>query len=274
MRRLYVCDAPAISHWLWHSKAQDAYGNELELAAKVTRWWDEFREKMKPSHFLCTFDGRNNWRKDEFAEYKIARLAKPSDPAKLAALKTMPGLWESFGVRTITHETFESDDCVATLCARWSDPETEIVIITSDKDLSMLVGQFDGQVSVYDPRPDRNGVCKFYDADAVYEKFGVHPHRLQEYLALVGDVSDSVPGVEGIGKAQAVVAIKQTKTAAEIFRKAAKHELANITPKNQDKIVAGREAFDLSLRLVSLRFDVPVELDINDCAIAAREVAA
>lgn len=272
MSRIYICDAPAISHWCWHSTARDAHGNEL--SAKVTRWWDEFREKMKPTHFVCTFDGRNNWRKAVYAEYKSTRAAKPADPAKVAALKTMPGLWESFGVKTITLETFESDDCIATLCARWSDHETEIVVITSDKDLSMLVDQFEGPVSVYDPRPGKDGVCRYYDANGVEEKLGVPPHRVAELLAIMGDASDDVPGIDGIGRVQAINAIKQTKTANEIFRKAALHELKNITHKNQDKFTMGRADFDMSLKLVSLRFDVPVELDINDCALAAREVAA
>lgn len=273
MIRIYLLDVNGLAHWQYHSTATDNAGNELELSVKVERWWEEFRSKMKPSHVVACFDGRGNWRKEIFAEYKSARAAKPKDEAKLKALNEMPALFESLGAKTTYFNGFEADDVIATLCARFCD-EAEVVTIATDKDMMQLVEQMDGGPTQYDPRPDKTGACVYYDAAKVEEKLGVPPHRVAELLAIMGDASDSVPGIEGIGRVQAINAIKQTKTAAEIFRKAAKHELANITPKNQDKIVAGREAFDLSLRLVSLRFDVPVELDLEDCAIAARGAAA
>lgn len=272
MSRIYLLDANGVAHWQYHSSHVDERGEELPLTAKVARWFLEFREKMNPSHFVACFDGRGNWRKEVYAEYKSARAAKPKDEAKLKALNEMPDLFESLGVKTMYFNGFEADDVIATLCARFAG-ETEIVTIATDKDMMQLVEQLEGGPTQYDPRPNKANECVYYDAAKVEEKLGVPPHRVAELLAIMGDASDSVPGIEGIGRVQAINAIKQTKTAAEIFRKAAKHELANITPKNQDKIVAGREAFDLSLRLVSLRFDVPVELDINDCAIAAKGAA-
>lgn len=271
--RIYLLDVNGLAHWQYHSTATDSAGNELDLAAKVRKWWNDFDETMNPTYAVACFDGRGNWRKEIFAEYKSARAAKPKDEEKIKALNEMPDLFDSFGVRCVKVDGFEADDAIATLCARFAG-EAEIVTVVTDKDLMQLVEQLEGGPTQYDPRPGKDGVCHYYDAAKVEEKLGVPPHRVAELLAIMGDASDSVPGIEGIGRVQAINAIKQTKTAAEIFRKAAKHELANITPKNQDKIVAGREAFDLSLRLVSLRFDVPVELDINDCAIAAREVAA
>jgi 5'-3' exonuclease len=273
MNRIYLIDCNGISHWQWHSSATDANGNERTLAEKVTEWWRQFCESMKPTHAIACFDGRDNWRKQVYAEYKSARAAKPMDEAKIAALKTMPGLWESFGVKVMHYNTFEADDVIATLCARFGD-EAELVTIATDKDMMQLVEQLEGGPTQYDPRPNKANECVYYDAAKVEEKLGVPPHRVAELLAIMGDASDSVPGIKGIGRVQAINAIKQTKTANEIFRKAAKHELANILPANQDKIVAGRADFDLSLKLVSLRFDVPVEIDINDCALSAREVAA
>jgi DNA polymerase-1 len=271
--RVYLLDANGLSHWQWHSTVVDDKGNELDLAAKVTRWWSEFCERLGPTHFVACFDGAGNWRKQVYAEYKASRLAKPADEAKLAALKEMPALWESFGVKTVWHNGFEADDMLAALCARFSG-DAEIITIATDKDLMQLVEQFEGSPQQYDPKPNKANECVFYDATKVEEKLGVPPHRVAELLAMMGDASDDVPGIDGIGRVQAVNAIRQTKTAAEIFRKAAKHELANITPKNQDKIVAGRESFDLSLRLVSLRFDVPIEIDLDDCVIGQNASAA
>jgi len=273
MSRVYLLDANGLCHWQFHATAKDDAGNELPLKSKVLRWWLDFNERMKPSHFVACFDGKGNWRKDVYPEYKASRLAKPPDEEKLAALREMPALWESLGVRCVSFAKYEADDVIASLCARFSG-EAEIITIATDKDLYQLVDAFDDGPKQYDPRPNKANECVFYDAAKVEEKLGVPPHRVAELLAIMGDATDDVPGIDGIGRVQAINAIRQTKTAAEIFRKASKHELANITPKNQDKIVAGREAFDLSIKLVSLRFDVPVELDLEDCAIAAERVAA
>lgn len=270
--RVYLLDANGLSHWQWHSTATDDNGNELDLATKVRRWWFEFCARMTPTHFVACFDGKGNWRKEVYAEYKASRLAKPVDEEKLAALKAMPALWESLGVKVVTCHGFEADDVIATLAARFS-ADAEIITIATDKDMMQLVEQFDGSPKQYDPRPNKANECIFYDTPKVEEKLGVPPHRVADLLAMMGDSSDDVPGISGIGKVQAVNAIRQTKTATEIFRKAAAHQLENITPKNQDKIVAGREDFDLSLRLVSLRFDAPAELTLEDCAITQKEAA-
>jgi DNA polymerase-1 len=273
MSRLYLLDANGLSHWLWHSKAHDDQGSELTLPQKVAGWWRDLYERFHPEMFVACFDGANNWRYEEYAEYKASRKAKPVDEAKLAALREMPALWRSFGVPVVTVERFEADDVIATLCARFSG-ECEIITVATDKDLLQLVEQFDGGPMQYDPRPNKAGECVFYDARAVEEKHGVPPHRIPDMLAMQGDTSDDVPGIDGIGKVQAVNAIRQTKTAAEIFRKAAKHELQAITTKNQDKIVAGRADFDLSLRLVTLRYDAPIDLTLDACRVSLSKVAA
>ena len=266
--RVYLLDANGLSHWLWHEADNDAAGNETQLGERVTKWWREFCETMHPTHFVACFDGAKNWRKSVFAEYKANRLAKPPDEGKLAALRTIPGLWRSLGVKTITCETFEADDVIAALAAKWSF-DAEIITIATDKDMLQLVEQHGARWPLqYDPRPNKAGECVFYSATSVEEKMGVSPHRIAELLAIMGDAADNVPGIKGIGKVQATVAIRQTKTAAEMFRKAAKGELANITAANQAKIVAGREDFELSLKLVTLRYDAPIDLTIDDAAIA------
>ncbi len=264
--RVYFLDANGMSHWLWHSKATNERGDELTLPMKINRWWVEFCERFDPQYFVACFDGKNNWRKEVYAEYKASRTAKPADEDKLAALRVVPALWESFGVKTVCYNTFEADDVIATLAARFAG-EAEMITIATDKDMFQLVEQVEGGPKQYDPRPNKANECVFYDAAKVEEKIGVPPHRVPELLAIMGDAADDVPGIDGIGKVQAVNAIRQTKTASEIFRKAAAHQLEAITTKNQDKIVAGRADFELSLKLVQLRYDVPIEIDFEQCAV-------
>lgn len=255
--RLYLIDANGAAHWLFHSLKgrMDEHGNELTLADATRQWWHMFMQRMNPTYAAVIFDGPNNWRWKIHAEYKSRRKAKPRDEEKIAALKTLPATWEALGLPVLCYDTFEADDAIASIANKMAADDCEVVIVSSDKDLFQLVGP---HVKQYDPRPNKAGVCMFYDERGVEEKMFVPPHRVRELLALWGDATDDVPGVEGWGHTTAANAIKQTASSREIFRKAALGELTSITPKNQAALVAQRAAYDLSHELVGLRFDVPV----------------
>lgn len=270
MTRLYCLDANGISHWLWHSKTarMDDNGNEISLAEATRNWWTKFAVTMGPSHAAAIFDGGHNWRWEVHAEYKASRKAKPRDEEKIAALKTVPAVWAELGLTVLCYDTFEADDAIAAIADRLASDTCEVIIVSSDKDLMQIVGP---HVRQFDPRPNKAGECKFYDERAVEEKFFVPPHRVREMLALWGDSSDDVPGVEGWGHVTAANAIKQTSSSRELFRKAAAGELTSVTPKNQAGLIAQREAYDLSYKLVGLRYDVPVPTEIDAFAIGAQK---
>jgi len=261
MSRLYAIDANGIAHWLWHSKRMDEAGNELSLADATRQWWHMFVQRMNPAYAAIVFDGPNNWRKNEHVEYKASRLAKPRDEEKIAALKTLPAAWSELGLPVLCYDTFEADDAIASIANKMAADDCEVIVVTSDKDMLQLVGP---NVKQYDPRPNKAGVCMFYgDERAVEEKLGVPPHRVRDLLAIWGDSTDDVPGVEGWGRESAVLAVRQTRSANEIFRRAAAGTLENITPKRQASLAAQRSAFDLSHKLVSLRYDVPVPDELS-----------
>lgn len=260
MTRLYAIDANGLGHWLWHSKRMDDAGNELTLAEATSQWWHMFVQRMRPTHAAVIFDGPNNWRWKEHVEYKSSRIAKPRDEEKIAALKTLPKAWEALGLNVLCFDTFEADDAIAAITNRHANEETEVVVVSSDKDLLQLVG---ANVKAYDPRPNKAGVCMYYDERGVEEKLGVPPHRVRDLLAIWGDSTDDVPGVEGWGRESAILAVRQTRSANEIFRRAAAGTLENITAARQKKLAEQRSAFDLSHKLVSLRFDVPVPDELS-----------
>ena len=261
MTRLYAIDCNGVSHWLYHSKTarMDAAGNEITLGQAVRNWWTQFAVQMGPSYAAAIFDGGHNWRWQVHAEYKSTRKAKPRNEELIAALKTVPPVWGELGVPVHCYDTFEADDAIATIANELAGPETEVIIVSSDKDLLQLVGP---HVRQYDPRPNKAGVCMYYDERGVEEKLGVPPHRVRDLLAIWGDSTDDVPGVEGWGRESAILAVRQTRSANEIFRRAAAGTLENITAARQKKLAEQRSAFDLSHKLVSLRFDVPVPDDL------------
>jgi DNA polymerase-1 len=270
MTRLYAIDANGIAHWLYHSKnaRMDAAGNEISLADATRDWWNAFMLRMAPTHAAIIFDGPNNWRWKEHVEYKSSRIAKPRDEEKIAALKTVPAVWGALGLNVLCYDTFEADDAIAAIANRHAKPDCEVVVVSSDKDLLQLVGP---HVKQYDPRPNKAGVCVYYDEQTVEEKLGVPPHRVRDLLAIWGDATDDVPGVEGWGRETAILAVRQTRSANEIFRRAAAGTLENITAKRQAALVEQRQAFDLSHKLVSLRYDVPVPTKLDAYQIKPQE---
>ena len=238
--------------------------DETPLAERVNRWFRGFREAMSPTNFVCCFDSKTSWRKLVSPEYKIARLAKPPDEMKIKSLAEANAMWRSMGLATAGADGYEADDAAATLAARFASPDVEVVLVSSDKDWLQCVGD---NVKQWDVRPNKAGEHVFYDAAKVEERHGVPPHRLAELLAICGDQSDSVAGIKGIGKVQATVAIRQTRSADEIFRKAQLGQLKDITANNQKKFIDGRADFNLALQLVTLQYDAPIDLDIEDTTI-------
>jgi len=254
MSVLYVIDAMAIAHWKYH--ADESY----PLADAIANWCESFIVALAPEQAVACFDGKGNWRYDVAPEYKAARRAKPKDEAKIEALREVRPVFERY-FSCVSCDGFEADDCVATLAV--SAPDGAIVV-SSDKDMFSLVCD---TIKVYDPRPNKDGEHALYDAEAVRQKLGVPPHRVIDLLSIMGDAADSIPGVSKWGRVAAINAINETRSFAELVRKARAGELKSINKNKQirvdtdQKIVPFSEQIaelELSRLLVSLRFDAPI----------------
>lgn len=272
MTRLYAIDCNGLGHYLWHSKTRmDDHGNEISLEDATRRWWALFMAQMGPTHAVACFDAPDNWRYKVHVEYKSNRKIKPVDPDKAAALKSLPACWDALGVPVVAARGFEADDVIASIANRHASEDVEVIVVSSDKDMMQLVN---AHVKQYDPRPNKAGTCVFYDEAAVEQKLKVPPHRVTELLALMGDAADHIPGVEGWGETRAVNAIRQTHSSREIFRLAEKGALDSILPKLQASLVAHRDDYDLSFKLASLRYDVPVAESVDEYRVTGLRVAA
>lgn len=266
--RLYLIDAGALGAWK-HFSVGDA-SEHADAVEGVNFWLADFMQHYSPARAVACFDcsRATNWRKLRYVEYKSRRDALPTDEAFRAAMKELPRAFEAVGMPIARADGMEADDVIATLSGRH---DGEVVIFTSDKDLHQLV---DDRVSVFDPRPDKAGVCVFYDMAKVMEKHHVPPHRLREKLAIKGDSADSIPGVKGLGDVFAVTAIKQTRSRMELERRLLAGELADITPKNQKLFAEKYDDYRLSYELVGLRFDAPIAEDFDTAIRSAEHVAA
>lgn len=202
------------------------------------------------------------WRETspEYRGYKGNRGEK--DPAMMAALDRVISEIEQDGVPILRYPGFEADDVIATV-TKWALAEGhEVEIFTEDKDLMQLVGP-----GVRVVRKDQSVV----GPEEVEAKFGVVPARLGEYLAIVGDNADHVPGVSGMGKVAAVGLINKHGGYLPAVEKAREEERRiaaagpddqfepAFTAKQRTALLAGEAAFRLSLRMTTLREDVPLD---------------
>lgn len=209
---------------------------------------------------------RGTFRSELYPEYKANRDAPPEDLRP--QVERCLGVLETLGVPTIGSEGFEADDAIATLVRELgsSRPDVLIRIVSKDKDLKQLLEP--GRVELYDVHTDT-----VIDADALKGESGIGPSQVVDMLALMGDTVDNVPGVPGIGPKTAAQLIADLGTLdaviAEVEDDAKPKKDWVIKGKRRENILASRETLPLSKELVTLRYDVPIELDLDASAVSA-----
>ena len=166
----------------------------------------------KPAYIAASFDLAGPTFRDQIVDdYKANRVAMPDDLGE--QINWVHQACEALGVPIVTAEGYEADDVIGTLAKRAAAEGFEVAIVSIDKDFFQLVR--DG-VRVYDPREDG----AWFDASGVVDKFGVQPPQVIDVLALVGDTSDNVAGVPGIGKKGATDLITQYGSLDALLEKA------------------------------------------------------
>jgi DNA polymerase I len=211
-------------------------------------------DKLQPTHVAVAFDPKDgSFRNAIYPEYKAHR---PPMPQELAM--QWPRVWDvtrAFRFPLICLDNFEADDVITTLARRAAAQGWEVTIVSSDKDLMQLVG---GHIHMLDTM---KGVT--YDAAAVQEKWGVPPGQIHDLLALVGDSSDNIPGVPGIGP----------KTAAELIASYGSldgvlaHAEEIKQPKRRESLLANADVARLAYKLVALCDTAPVAESLEELAL-------
>ena len=211
-------------------------------------------QKYHPSHLAVVFDSEGKtFRHEKFEQYKAQRPGMPDGlsmqlPVILHALDIM-------GIKRLAAPGFEADDVIATLARRW-EKEHAIQIVSGDKDLLQLVSD-----SVHVIRPGKTSVLEYeLDPPALVAQLGLRANQIVDYLSLVGDTSDNVPGVRGIGEKTALELIQRFDTLDAIYARVDEIEKAGI----KKRLVEGREAAFHSRELVTLREDAPVAVAFED----------
>jgi len=271
MKTLLLIDANSIIHRSFHalppltSPGGAPSGAIYGLSSILLKLWREER----PDYAAALFDRPEpTFRKEKFVEYKAQRPAAPDE--LISQIIEAHNLFEAFGVRTFEKPGFEADDLIATLATKFSaggstsldsardgsltvggEKDLRVVILTGDMDTLQLVK--DGKIAV---RTFRKGVSDTmtYDEKAVYERYGLKPSQLIDYKALVGDPSDNIKGVPGVGPKTATDLIQRFETLENIYKNLAKD------PKLEKRLGPFQKEAELSRELVTLDRHVPLEI--------------
>ncbi len=190
--------------------------------------------------------------------YKANRQASPEDLAP--QIERIVRILESIGMPILRIAGFEADDILATLAHRLRDEDIDIFLVSRDKDLDQLVTD---RVRMYDPAKDR-----VLDAAAILEEKGYGPRLAVEAQMLMGDSTDNVIGVVGVGPKKAAQLLQQYGSVAGIIAAADK-----LTPKLKENVLAFAPRQDLVRQLVTLRNDVPIEFDLAKADVKALKLA-
>lgn len=206
------------------------------------------------SHIAVVFDsGSKTFRNEIFPEYKANRPPCPED--LIPQFPIIREAAESLNIAILEKIGFEADDIIATLAKKHSTQGDSVLIISSDKDLMQLV---DEKVLMYDAMKN-----KMITAKEVEEKFFVTPNKVLDVLSLMGDASDNVAGVKGIGPKTAAELINQFGNLENIFT-----NLDKIKQEKRRKILEeGIESAKLAKQLISLREDVELKISDDDLKV-------
>ena len=208
----------------------------------------------KPDHIAVVFDTKEpTFRHTLFADYKATRQKMPEDMA--AQMDRLKDVVRAFNTPLLELPGYEADDIIGTLARRAEKEGVLTMMVTGDKDFMQLISPM---IKMYKPGKS-GGDPELVEEPGVHEKFGVTPDRVTDVLGLIGDKSDNVPGVPGVGEKTAIPLIQKYGSMEELYA-----HVGEISQKGlREKLITHRETAFLSKHLVTIDTAVPLKVDFH-----------
>ncbi|MFH1116998.1 MAG: DNA polymerase I [Pseudomonadota bacterium] len=258
---IYLIDGSAYIYRAYHATGglSNSKGFPTGAVFGFTNMIIKTLKDKSPNRIAVVFDAKGpTFRHKKYSEYKANRPEMPED-LRLQIPK-IHELVEAYRLPTLSLEGFEADDIIATLTHQALDRGWKVVVVSADKDLMQLVCE---DVLMWDPQRD-----SVYDAAAVEKKFGVPPAGVRDLLALMGDSSDNIPGVPGVGQKTAAKLLQEFGSLEDLYAK-----VDDIPQKAvREKIRNNEDKARLSCELVSLDRNVPLDKSVEDLRLDERDV--
>lgn len=253
MKKLYLIDISSFffrSYYAIPSHMTSPRGLPTNALYGVLSMLLKLMEKEKPDYMASCFDTKvPSFRKELFPEYKANRGEMPEDlQAQVPSLKDMINL---LGIHSLEQEGYEADDLIGTMTQFGRSHNLSVVIVSGDKDFAQLV---DRNTVLFDTMKSRK-----YTAEGVKEKWGVFPHQMIDYLALVGDSSDNIPGAKGIGPKGALTLLEKYGDLESVYQ-----NIEDLKGSVKKKLQEGKSLCFLSKDLVTIRKDLKISCELKD----------
>jgi DNA polymerase I-like protein with 3'-5' exonuclease and polymerase domains len=258
MSRLVLVDGHALFHRAFHAMPPltTSKGELVNAVFGFTSMLLRVLSDIKPEYAVVAFDTKApTFRHTEYTAYKAHRISAPEEMHQ--QLPRVKEVVDTLNIPIFVLEGYEADDIIGTLANQAGD--LDVYIVTGDRDALQLVNT---HVKAYMPGKSLSDIV-IYDGKKFEDKYGFKPKQLIDFKALVGDSSDNIPGVAGIGEVSATKLIQEFESVEEIYK-----NIEKIPEKLSKKLAEGAESAVLSKKLATIDTSVPIRLDLNKCILA------
>lgn len=208
-------------------------------------------DEEKPQYMAVAFDVGKNFRHEKYQEYKAGRNATPEDLKSQMPIARK--ILDAMGIKHLELEGYEADDIIGTLAKEADlDPEYDGLIISSDHDLMQLISPVVGMKML------KTKDSVYYTFDSFKEEYGFDPIKIIDLKALMGDASDNIPGVKGIGEKTAKSLIQQYGSLDGVYE-----HIDEIKGKMREKLEMDKDNAYFSYELATIYRDVPLDIDLS-----------
>ena len=260
--RLYLIDGHALAYRAyyaltrggdparWMTNSGEPTAGTYGFTAVILR----LLEQDSPEYLAVSFDVGKTFRDEIFPDYKGTREKMPDDLR--LQIKRIREVVAAFGIPILEAEGYEADDVLGTVSKRVGADGVQVIILTGDRDLLQLV---DKQVAIRLAGQKLSEAID-YGPKQVRDKYQLEPSQLVDLKAMVGDKSDNIPGVAGVGEKTATTLLQDYDDLEGIYA-----HIEEIPPRFSNKLEAGREDAELSRKLGEIVTDVPLDFDLESC---------
>lgn len=209
-------------------------------------------EEEKPEYMCVAFDIGKNFRKEEFSFYKEGRQSTPEELKVQMPLARK--ILDAMGIKHLELAPYEADDIIGTLVKMAeTDPEYASLIVSSDKDLLQLISD-ETEIKLL----KQNGYIR-YNKTSFMEEYKIEPKRIVDLKAIMGDASDNIPGVKGIGEKGALKLLQEYESLENVYE-----NIDNIKGSTKEKLINGKDSAFMSKKIATIYKDVPINVDFEE----------
>lgn len=268
MRKLILIDGNSLLHRAYHAFPITLTTEKGELINAVYGFASmllTILEKLGPTHVAVAWDVKGpTFRKVEYVEYKANR--GPMDDNLVTQIDRTKEVVSVLNIPQFGIEGYEGDDIIGTLARLATDEEsekdTQVVIVTADRDaLQLIKGK---QIVVYLPLQNKASQAVVFDESKVEEVYGFKPKSIVDLKSLMGDSSDNIPGVKGIGKVTATKLIQEFGSLEEVYKNIGSSLISN---KVRKLLIDQKDMALQSYKLATINKEAPLKIDWEDCLL-------